>query len=499
MSDTADALSKSGIVAGLKRLGLKRGDRVIVHSSLSSLGPVGGGADTVIDALLEAVGQEGTILVPTFGCSDEVFDPAKSETGLGAIPRAFWRRPGALRSRHPLASVAGVGSDAAPLLLDHEKAATAHGEGTPYHRLYERGGKVLLLGVDQDRSTFLHTAEEMAELDYLRPSTARYLDDRGAVVRATWAWFPGPHRNFIGLQRRLEEAGVVEKTRIGSCVAQIMECRPLLDALLGWLRAEPNLFLSSNPLLPDGVRQRADLLRRELQRESFTAAIDTRFGGRSLEEVIDNAGRFGVDRVVLSYVGHTPWQAVSEARRLWYLAGLREAGIGVAAIAAAGGEAGEIQDLLKEAGAPALIVPSTTPAADLRRHAASGEVLVANVRITGSASVKLLEALRDGGIPARLALDPLELARVCENPFLGPFTRTPIRRWTGALYVADGLATGERTHLGGGLAEIRELLSILRCRSFDGLVILQGAGPDRFVECAESFFGILRELGRCPE
>jgi Aminoglycoside N3''-acetyltransferase len=201
MAGSTGALGRKDIVAGLERLGLRRGDRVLVHSSLSSFGPVTGGADTVIDALLEAVGETGTVVVPTFGCSDEVFDPSSSETGLGVIPRVFWKRPGALRSRHPLASAAAIGPDAEELIRDHEKADTGHGEGTPYHRLYERAGKILLLGVDQDRSTFLHTAEELSRLPYLRPSTARYLDERGAVVRATWAWFPGPHRDFIGLQR----------------------------------------------------------------------------------------------------------------------------------------------------------------------------------------------------------------------------------------------------------------------------------------------------------
>lgn len=91
-------MTSADIAAGLSRLGLREGDTVLVHSSLSSFGAVSGGANAAIDALLTAVGTSGTVLVPTFGCTDTVFDSATSETGLGAIPRAF-RRPFSATSR----------------------------------------------------------------------------------------------------------------------------------------------------------------------------------------------------------------------------------------------------------------------------------------------------------------------------------------------------------------------------------------------------------------
>ena len=66
----------------------------------------------------------------------------------------------------------------------------------------------------------------------------------------------------------------------------------------------------------------------------------------------------------------------------------------------------------------------------------------------------------------------------------------------GALYVTDGFPTGEMSPLGEGLAEIKELISILRCRSFSGLLILQPAAPEVFPEAAARFFGFLEELGK---
>ena len=59
------SVSKSDIIQSLKELGLRQGDIVLVHSSLKSFGYVEGGADTVIDAFLEVVGETGTLVMPT--------------------------------------------------------------------------------------------------------------------------------------------------------------------------------------------------------------------------------------------------------------------------------------------------------------------------------------------------------------------------------------------------------------------------------------------------
>ena len=105
-------ITKKDILQGLKKLGIKKGDHLLVHTALGSFGKVQNGAETVIDALLEMVGAEGTVMMPTFGPPNEIFDPKKSESNLGAVPKAFWKRKNAVRSRHPLASVAAIGEKA---------------------------------------------------------------------------------------------------------------------------------------------------------------------------------------------------------------------------------------------------------------------------------------------------------------------------------------------------------------------------------------------------
>jgi len=500
MTPATRALSKRDLMAGLARVGLKQGDHVLVHAALSSFGWVRGGADALIDGLLETVSAEGTILFPTFGSGDEVFDPEKSETGLGAVPRAFWKRKGAARSRHPLASVAAIGNRAAWFVAGHENARTAHGEGTPYHKLYQVGGKVLLLGVDQDRSTFLHTAEELGRLPYLKPKTATYVDAAGKRRRKTWQFFPGPHRNFIGMQAWLEERGLTRKTTIGSCVAQIMPCRALLDALLRRLKDEPGLFISDNPNLPDGIWQRADILRARWRQCSFRIAVDSRWAGQYAEEMIDGLADVGLDLVMLSFLNDTPWHQVPEARRKWVLRGLRMAKLGVAGLRLPVLVPCEAAALLKEAGTDTLVVPSTCRLEGIEELTGQGvQVLVENLGIGGRPLSHVMENMhgRRGTRDVKLAFNPLAFAEVGEHPFLESY-QTALRRHIRLLVVHDGLATGRRTLLEEGLAEVKELVSILRSKGFDGLCVLEGAAGWDLPAVADAFLAMLEETGVCP-
>jgi aminoglycoside 3-N-acetyltransferase len=496
MADT-HPVGKSDIVAGLAALGVRRGDHLLVHSSLSSFGRVEGGADAVIDALLEAVGTEGTIVVPTFGSRDAVFDPARSETSLGAIPTALWKRPGSLRSSHPLASAAAVGARAAWLLQGHVEAETAHGEGTPYHRLTEIDGKILLLGVDQDRSTFLHTAEEVARLAYLRPHTGTYRDRSGRPITRAWSFFPGPHRAFIGIQEWLERRELTRKAAIGSCVAQLLQARPLLEALLERLREDPALFISDNPNLPDGVWQRAALLRVELDRESFTLAADSADAACGIDELLHCLARHGIRHVVLSSIGGTPWPAIEDAWRAWLLQGLTLAGIRVAALRLGRLEPERAILLAREAGTETVIVPSTAPADAVVDAAGRGlRVLLGNTGISGAEVVRILRAPDLASRSVGLAFDPLGFLAAGENPFLGTYSKTRVRLHVGLLEAADGLPSGERTPLGRGLGEIAEILSMLRTSRYRGLVVLRGASGARLDEEALRFMSLLRTLGR---
>jgi aminoglycoside 3-N-acetyltransferase len=471
----------------------------MVHSSLSSFGKVVGGADTLIDALLEVVGIGGTVIVPTFGSSG-AFDPKSTETALGIVPRKLWRRKNAYRSRHPLASVAAIGAKAKWFVENHEKAKLAHGVGTPYTKLAELDGKILLLGVDQDRSTFLHTAEELVRMPYLKPRRGSYVDSSGKTRNETWPYFPGPHRNFIGLQSWLESSGLISKTTIGFCVAQLMPAKPLLAALLERLEKEPGLFISKNPNLPEGIWQNADILRAQLKKESFILAADSQYAGQYIEQAIDNLKRFGIDNLILSFVNDVSWDKIEPRCRRWYLRGLQMSKIKVRALKLPVCVSDDAIALLKEAKTKNLILPSTSHTEAVKAVVTAGfRVHIENVSISSTDIIQLMERFAKAGAEVQVAFNPLNFVRVGEEPFSRTYAKTKIKRYTGLVYINDGMASGRRCPLEEGLAEIKELISIFRCRSFNGLFVLQAQTSDRFAQAAAKFFDILKELGKCPE
>ncbi|MCK5156618.1 MAG: AAC(3) family N-acetyltransferase [Spirochaetales bacterium] len=491
-------ITRKDIIDGLKKLKLKRGDHVIVHCALSSFGQVRGGADTVIDAILEVVGSGGTLVVPAFGSGDKVFDPEKSGTNLGVVPQTLLARKGVYRSRHPLASVAAIGGKASWLTEKHEEAEISHGRNTPYYKLTEVEGKILLLGVDQDRNTFLHTIEALVGMPYLRTCSGSYLDENGKPKSRSWANFPGPHRNFIGLQFWMESSGLTIKVKIGNSIAQVMAVNPLREALTARLSQKPGLFITENHNLSDGVWQRADLFRAELKKESFTLCPDSQFAGRYIEQIVENLKRFGIDNIVLSYVNNVPWNRVEQRERKWYLQGLKHAGIKVAAIRLLHCDADQGLMLLQEAKASLIILPSTVDAAAVKKIGTLGyTVTIENLGMPGEPFADMIYSYQKTAKDVKAAFNPLAFTHVAEAPFTVSYKRL-IKAGINSLLINDGLATGERTQLGQGLAEIKELMSIIRCRSFNGLFILEAESYKTFHQNTVNFFNILKELGECP-
>ena len=159
LPERAAMVTKAQMVADLRRLGVQRGMDVMVHSSLSRIGEVEGGAATVVEALLEAVGRSGTLLMPSFNHrAAQVYNRMTTPTTNGAIPDAFWRHPEALRSEHPTHAVAALGPRAERYCADHLEAGIWEPE-SPIGQLIHTGGWLLTLGVTHNSTTAYHVAE----------------------------------------------------------------------------------------------------------------------------------------------------------------------------------------------------------------------------------------------------------------------------------------------------------------------------------------------------
>jgi len=144
----------------------------LVHSSLRSLGPVEGGAETVVLGLLKVLGPDGALLMPALsyesvGARNPFFDVARTPSCVGALPEFFRTRPGTRRSVHPTHSVCGVGGRAAELLDGHEQDTTPCGPNSPFARLPQVNGQILFLGCGLRPNTSMHAVEERVEPPYL--------------------------------------------------------------------------------------------------------------------------------------------------------------------------------------------------------------------------------------------------------------------------------------------------------------------------------------------
>lgn len=240
------SLAREELRGGFRGLGLESDDSVIVHSSLSSLGWVDGGAQTVVDALCDTL-SDGTMMMPTFTRYDRAYDPKTSPSTVGAITEAFRNRPAAVRSAHPTKSVAAIGPDADSLVADHE-LRNPIGPGSPIHRQIEdRDGQILLLGVDHTTNSALHVAERLANLPYrdqISETTIRRADGSTGTVEVNQVHCS---RGFDVVGSIADRLGIGWEGRVGDATARLFDGRTLLSLVVELLEEQPGLLLCDVP------------------------------------------------------------------------------------------------------------------------------------------------------------------------------------------------------------------------------------------------------------
>ncbi len=168
-------ISKQTLINDLQQIGLKQGDSVLVHSSLSKIGFVNGGAKTVVDALLETIGEQGTLLFPAFPASGKnkiyldthpVFDIKNTPSQMGSISEYFRKLNNVSRSFHPTDSVCAKGHLAEHYTNSHFGQLTPYNELSPFKKLCDKKGKILMLGTNLSSCSNFHTLEDAVNFKY---------------------------------------------------------------------------------------------------------------------------------------------------------------------------------------------------------------------------------------------------------------------------------------------------------------------------------------------
>lgn len=245
-----DVITKASLIQDIQNCGVRSGDSVLVHSSLSKIGFVEGGPKTVVDALLEVIGENGNLLMPTSpnaGLQLEyiqalsVFDVAQDKSKLGAISEYFRNLPNCLRSAHPTEPVSCLGPDAEYFTSTHFGEETPYTAQSPFYKVSEKGGKILYLGVTLDNAgTNLHTLEDaVGEFKYPVYTKESFEIDvkfPDGEVKSMKTYVHNPEqsakRKCDGLIPLFEEKGVLWDMKIGKARTLVVDAKSMLEVMI---------------------------------------------------------------------------------------------------------------------------------------------------------------------------------------------------------------------------------------------------------------------------
>ena len=234
------------LITDFTNLGVEKSDILFIHSSFKSLGDVEGGAGTVVSALENVVGKEGLILMPSFNLLPSreerayFWDVETCPSTVGWLTEYFRQMSGTYRSDHYSHSVAARGKNAETFVADHLSCegykspwdytpwGKTYGTHSPMFQAYKRNGKLLMLGVDYNTSTYIHLVE---------------------VIHWSKRLKDNPKTNYIGLNRpKLGEywdsLGYLKQGRIGNSPSRLFHIRTYVDTLLAEVDRNPNPYIA---------------------------------------------------------------------------------------------------------------------------------------------------------------------------------------------------------------------------------------------------------------
>lgn len=247
-------MSKDSIVTGLTNLGLKQGDSVLVHASLTSLGELPHAAKIVTDAFMQILGQEGTLLMPALTYSsvtkdNPVFDVDNSPSCVGGLSEYFRTRTGALRSIHPTHSVCALGKKATYFTENHLQDSTPVGANSPFFKLMEADGYVLFLGCGLHPNTSMHGVEELVTPAYLFGKEREYTLRISSIETLKKSYIPHGFKEYIQRYDRLLDVLAQEDYRVGKVLEAevfLLDCRAFWKKAEEALRQDPFYFVDKS-------------------------------------------------------------------------------------------------------------------------------------------------------------------------------------------------------------------------------------------------------------
>lgn len=263
VQETTSFQSVETLKQQLHTLDIKAGDAIMVHSSIKSMGWIAGGAKAVIDALMETITTEGTIIMAAQSAENsepsywmlppvpkEWHDPIRQHTpaydphltplrGMGKIAECFHRHPKTIRSNHPVHSFMAWGKHAEEWMNDHP-LEDSFGLGSPLGKILNENVKILLLGVGYDSCTALHLSEYLLEhKTYTNQGAAMSVDGERQWIE--YQSVDGDSDRFPELGEAFEKAHPAASYagKLGQADCRVVQIKPLITFGEEWLKNNP--------------------------------------------------------------------------------------------------------------------------------------------------------------------------------------------------------------------------------------------------------------------
>lgn len=244
-----NCISKQMLVADFIKIGIKKNDSVLVHSSLSKIGFVEGGPKTLVEALFDVVGSEGTILFPSFPAigrnkthleEHPFFDINNTPSQMGAVTEYFRKLDGVYRSFHPTDAVCAKGPLAEFYTNSHFGQLTPYNEQSPFRKLCSKNGKILMLGTTLNGAcTNLHTLEDAVSFKFPvydeKIFEVSMLDAQGKISKMkTKVHNPdySAKRNCDALKPMFEKEKVLVNGKIGEANSMLIDANRMLEVMI---------------------------------------------------------------------------------------------------------------------------------------------------------------------------------------------------------------------------------------------------------------------------
>jgi aminoglycoside 3-N-acetyltransferase IV len=236
-------LTRAEVAEQLRALGVQEGEVLVVHSSYRATRPIEGGPEGLVEALRLALGDGGTLVIPSWPDSDdEPFDPAvtPASADLGIVADTFWRMAGVRRS--PYVHAFAAAGPLAEKIVGGSLPLPPHIPDSPIGRVHDLDGRVLLLGVGHDANTSLHLAELVAGVPY---RVAKYCTvmREGVPVRLDYQENDHCCARFELADDWLRADRLQAEGSVGHAHARLFRSRDVVRLAVERLREDPLLFL----------------------------------------------------------------------------------------------------------------------------------------------------------------------------------------------------------------------------------------------------------------